>query len=869
MTTMTLQLTTTALKAVILLGLTGVSAALLRRRSAAARHTAWTLGMAMVVALPLLATALPRLEVGILPERQIGSQAERQTVNQPGEPAVPSVIRAPATEAVDRSPARESITSSIGARTNERREGATTARGLETWIGFVWLIGVGLGLGWIGLGEVAARRLGSRATPVGDSEWLNLAEEVKGALGVSREIRLVELAVDVVPMTYGWLHPVIVVPRAGRQWPITHQRDVLTHEIAHIARHDCATHLVARVACALHWYNPLAWLAARQARIEREQACDDAVLRSGELPSRYADALLTTAQTMKARVGPAMAGLSMARRSQLADRLFSVLDETRPRAALRPATVFGMAGAALLMAAPIAALLPVQPAPKPARQAPRPPMAAPTPRPAPNVTITAAPPRPSAAPTPPAALVTVDAPVATPVASTWMPGADPAPCLVAQEGARTVRLNSSMSITGEGTASDGTNTYVAWSGRDCSVVIRSNGTVRFTDDETDVASVSRGGRFTITHDEGRSEREYDVRSRDGTLTRRYTVDGETAAEDAAFAQWRAALVLAYIRRTGYDAEGRVRRILAARGVDGVLAEIDEIGSDWAGGKYFKALFQQATLDETAAAKAVARAGQTIESDFELGQVLAALPVRLLESERTREAFVTAAGIMESDFEMRKVLAGVLAAGKPTAELTNAMLGLATQLDSDFELAELLVGLAATGTIPASSEAAYLTATKSIESDFEKHRVLSALLKSGARTPATLRAGLEAAETIDSDFEAASWLKEVAAAGAITDELAPAFFRVVATIESDFEKRGALDAALNQHRIPPNVVRGVLEAAASIDSDFELANLLVAIANRGLAGGDNRPAFRRALATIESSFERQRVYAALGEKTAET
>ena len=66
-----------------------------------------------------------------------------------------------------------------------------------------------------------------------------------------------------------------------------------------------------------------------------------------------------------------------------------------------------------------------------------------------------------------------------------------------------------------------------------------------------------------------------------------------------------------------------------------------------------------------------------------------------------------------------------------------------------------------------------------------------------------------------------------------------------------------------------MVRGVLEAAASIDSDFELANLLVAIANRGLAGGDNRPAFRRALATIESSFERQRVYAALGEKTAET
>ena len=42
----------------------------------------------------------------------------------------------------------------------------------------------------------------------------------------------------------------------------------------------------------MHWYNPLVWFAAVQARKLQELACDDVVLNAGETPSDYAQFLV-------------------------------------------------------------------------------------------------------------------------------------------------------------------------------------------------------------------------------------------------------------------------------------------------------------------------------------------------------------------------------------------------------------------------------------------------------------------------------------------------------------------------------------------------------------------------------------------------
>src|SRR5262249_32165274 len=77
------------------------------------------------------------------------------------------------------------------------------------------------------------------------------------------------------------------------------------------------------IACALHWFNPLAWLAARRLRLERELAADEAVLRSGIRASTYAADLLAIA-------GEAPVGTGAIGEKPIASRIAAILAEERP-----------------------------------------------------------------------------------------------------------------------------------------------------------------------------------------------------------------------------------------------------------------------------------------------------------------------------------------------------------------------------------------------------------------------------------------------------------------------------------------------------------------------------------------------------------
>src|SRR5690606_5759186 len=101
------------------------------------------------------------------------------------------------------------------------------------------------------------------------------------------------------PMACGVWRPSVVMPSLADDWPEDRGRIVLLHALT-LGRRSCPlTHLRAQAACAIHWMNPLAWLAARRLRIERERACDDLVLAYGTSGPDYADQLLTIARTMR------------------------------------------------------------------------------------------------------------------------------------------------------------------------------------------------------------------------------------------------------------------------------------------------------------------------------------------------------------------------------------------------------------------------------------------------------------------------------------------------------------------------------------------------------------------------------------------
>jgi beta-lactamase regulating signal transducer with metallopeptidase domain/DUF4097 and DUF4098 domain-containing protein YvlB len=324
---------------VFLLG--ALFAALLRNRSAAARHFAWALTLGGALALALLAPVAPRLEMPVMTVMMVETAA-----------AVP----APEGSA----PERDVPAAAASAAASEAKR-TLPAAATPSPLLLLWLAGFGAVLLWCAIGHWGLARLARRAVPVedGDGAWLALLDEAATLAGVARPVRLLRSAAVGTPMTWGFLRPVVVLPMDAGEWSAERRRAVLLHELAHVARLDCLVQLVATAACALYWFHPAAWMAARRLRNESERACDDHALAWGTPAADYASHLLSVACKARAPRLIGAAALGMAQRSTLEARLLSVLDDTVPRRAMSARA--RAAGAILLglALAPLAALTPV------------------------------------------------------------------------------------------------------------------------------------------------------------------------------------------------------------------------------------------------------------------------------------------------------------------------------------------------------------------------------------------------------------------------------------------------------------------------------------------------------------------------------
>ena len=325
---------------VFLLG--ALFAALLRDRSAAARHFAWALTLGGALALALLVPVAPRLEMPVMTVMMVETAA-----------AVPPPEAVPLERDVPTAAASEAKTT-LPAST-------ASAAWAPSPLLLLWLAGFGSVLLWCAIGHWGLVRLARRAVPVEDDDgaWLALLDEAATFAGVVRPVRLLRSAAVGAPMTWGFLHPVVVLPMDAGEWSAERRQAVLLHELAHVARLDCLVQLVATAACALYWFHPAAWMAARRLRNESERACDDHALAWGTPAADYASHLLSVACKARAPRLIGAAAIGMAQRSTLEARLLSVLDDTVPRRAMSARA--RAAGAILLglALAPLAAVTPV------------------------------------------------------------------------------------------------------------------------------------------------------------------------------------------------------------------------------------------------------------------------------------------------------------------------------------------------------------------------------------------------------------------------------------------------------------------------------------------------------------------------------
>ncbi len=316
-----------AVKSTLVLAVAWLITILLRRQSAALRHLVWTAASVSVLALPFFSLWMPALRI----------------------PSVRSF--APAAAFFETTAARPTDPAATSLTLRSRPIPAKPIQHPFRWrllLLSLWAAGVAAALAQMLIAFRTMSRLGRSST--------RSARRLSPELGISHTVDILETPEGSMPMTWGILRPTIFMPRDAAHWTEERRTMVLQHELAHVRRADVATHLAARLALALNWWNPLAWVAWREFLKERERATDDLVLHSGARASDYAGHLLEVARGMQSEPALAWAAVGMARRSQLESRLAAILDPRVNRKSPGRAAALAIALLAVAMAAPFAAL---------------------------------------------------------------------------------------------------------------------------------------------------------------------------------------------------------------------------------------------------------------------------------------------------------------------------------------------------------------------------------------------------------------------------------------------------------------------------------------------------------------------------------
>lgn len=145
----------------------------------------------------------------------------------------------------------------------------------------------------------------------------------------AEKIRLLVLSGIYSPATFGWIHPVVLLPPLCLEQDESELADIFRHELQHVARNDFFFNNVAGLCKSLLFFHPALWYAMRKMELESELACDLAVVRdSPERRATYAECLVRFAR-LHAAQDPTPWNLDFAGSSlQLKVRVRSVLAES-------------------------------------------------------------------------------------------------------------------------------------------------------------------------------------------------------------------------------------------------------------------------------------------------------------------------------------------------------------------------------------------------------------------------------------------------------------------------------------------------------------------------------------------------------------
>lgn len=126
--------------------------------------------------------------------------------------------------------------------------------------------------------------------PIDDNFINEWSENHKG----KRALRIRQSDCISTPISYGLLHPTILLPKTFDLQNKETLECILEHELVHIQRFDIVTKRLMVLALCIHWFNPFVWAMYCLFNRDLEIACDDLSVRhlGTDKKADYAHALI-------------------------------------------------------------------------------------------------------------------------------------------------------------------------------------------------------------------------------------------------------------------------------------------------------------------------------------------------------------------------------------------------------------------------------------------------------------------------------------------------------------------------------------------------------------------------------------------------
>ena len=215
----------------------------------------------------------------------------------------------------------------------------------------VWALGASVAMLRLLAGLWRLRQLRRSCTPIIAADLDPAVRKTVEAIGASgsmissNSIMIATSECVRVPAAIGFWKRTIVLPGwTLRELPAQDLNVILLHEFAHLRRWDDWTNLIQKIVRALFFFHPAVWWIEQRISVEREMACDDAVLAETANPRGYATCLVSLLEKSLAQRRWSMAQAAVHRAREASLRLAQILDKNRPAATRVWKPALGMVG---------------------------------------------------------------------------------------------------------------------------------------------------------------------------------------------------------------------------------------------------------------------------------------------------------------------------------------------------------------------------------------------------------------------------------------------------------------------------------------------------------------------------------------------